>query len=103
MSKVMRFFDPSSPVTNTACIADVSFGSGAASDAPESTHFPCSALKIITCVFEVLPPTRTASPADHGRRMGLIDGGALDPQEKIACGAEAPMVNVSAVGPPEPS
>jgi hypothetical protein len=77
MSKVRRFLDPSSPVISTAWIADVSFGSGAASDAPESTHFLSAALKSITCAFHVLPPIKAASLGDHDSRIGFTDGGPL--------------------------
>jgi hypothetical protein len=78
MSKVMRFLEPSSPVIRIACIAVVSLGSGAASEAPESTHFRSAALNSITWVFHVLPPTMTASPADQGSRIGFSDGGAIE-------------------------
>jgi hypothetical protein len=76
MSKVKRFCDPSSPRTNAALIADVSFAIGAARVAPESLH-PVSGLKSITFVFAVLPPTITASLSDHGKRIGLTAGGTL--------------------------
>jgi hypothetical protein len=50
MSNVMRFFDPSSPVTNAAWIDDVSLASGFARDAPESTQLR-SRLKSMTFVL----------------------------------------------------
>ncbi len=104
MSKVMRCLDPSSPVIKTACIADVSFGIGAASVAPESTHFRSFALYSITWVLEVLPPTITASPADQGNRIGLSDTGTIaESTAATPCGADAPMVKVSCVAAPEPS
>jgi len=103
MSNVTRFFDPSSPVSTTAWMADVSFGSGAASDAPESTHLLSAALNSITCVFHVLPPSKTASPADHGSKIGLRDGGAFVSWDAIAYGADAPIVKVWVDGPFEPS
>jgi hypothetical protein len=58
-------------------MAVISFSNGSASEAPESTQ-DVSGLKRKTCLFVVLPPTKTASDPDQGRRIGLIVGGADD-------------------------
>jgi hypothetical protein len=61
----------------TAFICVVSFCSPSARLAPESTH-DVSGLKRLTLVFDALPPIITAWESDHGRRIGLIAGGAAD-------------------------